>query len=77
MIKNQNQRVNSMEDVVILDRTLAKGNCFFGHKWSKWTQTNMEKYVIRNDIQYPFIQPIQIKVCLRCNKMKTENIKQL
>lgn len=48
----------------------VSGSCFWGHKWSKWTQYTQE-LIDRRSGQYTY-EIRQKKVCLRCNKMVDE-----
>lgn len=52
------------------------GKCFFGHKWSKWTQ--YEQPMIynnrRNNLQYEYVEDRQKRVCLECGFMQDVKI---
>ena len=48
--------------------------CFFGHKWSKWTQQNIRMIHLENGKSTNYTQAIQTRCCLRCNKMQKEEL---
>jgi len=56
----------------LLNLFSISGNCLLGHKWSKWIQQNVEMTLVQNGQQYPYIEQIQIRYCLNCNKMQKE-----
>jgi hypothetical protein len=49
-------------------------SCFWGHKWTKWEQQNVEVRHISGGQSYKGFNTIQTRRCLRCNKMQTEDI---
>lgn len=48
--------------------------CFFGHKWSKWTQYSEETLFIRNGKSYNGFVNYQSRNCQICNKLQKEEI---
>jgi len=48
----------------------VSGSCFWGHKWSKWTQYKQE--LIYNKTGRITYEIRQRKTCLRCGKMQDE-----
>lgn len=49
----------------------------FTHKYGKWIQleVRMKRYNILEDREIPFIQRIERRHCLKCNKEQTRKIK--
>ena len=48
------------------------GSCFFKHKWSKWEQFEREMVSVNSGF---FVKIFQKKYCLRCNKIKIEDVR--
>jgi len=61
-----------MEVTNTIERPLAKGNCFWGHKWTKWEQYNAQ--MLAYDLKTTYDQLKQKRYCVRCNKMETQII---
>jgi hypothetical protein len=49
-----------------------RGNCFFGHKWTKWKQYYIN--MINLDTNTKYKQFRQSSYCLRCNKIKIKDV---
>ena len=52
-----------------MDKLLASGSCFFGHKWTKYVQYNVVM-LSKRDMRTKFEQTFQKRFCVRCNKME-------
>lgn len=48
--------------------------CFFGHKWSRWTQQNVKMMYVKNGTPINYVETIQTRCCLNCNKMQKETL---
>lgn len=52
----------------------VSGSCFWGHKWTKWKQQNVDMILVKQGKQYPYVGTIQTRYCLRCGKMQKEEL---
>jgi hypothetical protein len=52
----------------------VSGSCFWGHKWTKWKQQNIDMILVKQGQQYPYVGTIQTRYCLRCGKMQKDEI---
>ena len=49
-----------------------EGNCFWGHKWSKWKQGTRKMIYLKSGKEG--IEEIQRRTCLRCDKVEDKII---
>jgi hypothetical protein len=66
--------MNIKENELDIQQKQLGGSCFWGHKWTKWKQQNIEMLYHRNGDTYKGYDTIQTRYCLRCNKMQKEDI---
>lgn len=52
----------------------AAGNCWFGHKWSKWEQQTLQVQYSKGAMSYTGFEIVQARTCLRCGRFQTENL---
>ena len=73
------QIINKKDDpgypggLTLTQNHLAKGSCFWGHKWTIWEQQNI-KMKLRDDPKTEFFELKQHRYCVRCNKMQVQTV---